>query len=98
MSDNKDRDDGVVYDNKVMIKNCPFGSFFDKELRGLVSFVYVLFRSADEKTFPTLWYLHKSFMYHIKAVRAVERFHIVTHSYPASLSIKTCLDKTNNIF
>ena len=32
MSYNKDRDDEVVYDNKVMIKNYSLRSFFDKEL------------------------------------------------------------------
>ena len=32
-------------------------------------------------------YLDKRFMYHIKAVIAPERFHRVTHSYPATLSI-----------
>ena len=37
-------------------------------------------------------------MYHIKPVIPLERFHIVTHSYTASFSINTCLDKTNNIF
>ena len=29
---NKDRDDEVVYDNKVIIKNNSLRSFFDKEL------------------------------------------------------------------
>ena len=44
---------------KVMIKNYSLGSFFDKELRELVSLVFVLFRLADEKSFfSTLWYLH----------------------------------------
>ena len=37
-------------------------------------------------------------MYHIKRVIALECFHIVTHSYAASLSIKTCLHKTNIVF
>ena len=37
-------------------------------------------------------------MYHIKLVIPLERFRIVTYSYAASVSIKTCLDKTNNIF
>ena len=38
-------------------------------------------------------------MYHIKPVIALERFHIVTHSYAAPFCLdKTCLDKTNNIF
>ena len=37
-------------------------------------------------------------MYHIKPVITLERFRIVTYSYAASFSIKTCLDKTNNIF
>ena len=32
MSYNKDKDDKVVYDNKVMIKNYPLGSSFAKEL------------------------------------------------------------------
>ena len=37
-------------------------------------------------------------MYHIKPVIQLERFCIVTQSYAASFSIKTCLHKTNNIF
>ena len=37
-------------------------------------------------------------MYHIKPVIALERFCIITHSYAAYFSIKTCLDKTNSIF
>ena len=37
-------------------------------------------------------------MYHIKLVIPLERFRIVTHSHAASFSIKTCLDKINNIF
>ena len=37
-------------------------------------------------------------MYLIKPVIALERFGIVTHSYADSLSIKTCLEKTNNFF
>ena len=37
-------------------------------------------------------------MYHIKPVITLERFRIVTYSYAASFSIKTCLDKINNIF
>ena len=32
-------------------------------------------------------------MYHIKPFIPLERFRIVTHSYVASFSIKTCLDK-----
>ena len=36
-------------------------------------------------------------MYHIKLVIPLETFRIVTHSYAASVSIKTYLDKTNNI-
>ena len=32
MSYNKDRDDEVVHDNKVMIKNYSLRSFFDREL------------------------------------------------------------------
>ena len=32
MNYNKERDDEVVYDNKVMIKNYSLRSFFDKEL------------------------------------------------------------------
>ena len=32
MSNNKDKDDNNVYDNKVMIKNYSLGSFFDKRL------------------------------------------------------------------
>ena len=37
-------------------------------------------------------------MCHNKPVVALERFRTVTHSYAASLSIKACFDKTNNIF
>ena len=37
-------------------------------------------------------------MYHIKLVIPLEHFRIVTHSYAASVSIKTCLDKIKNIF
>ena len=37
-------------------------------------------------------------MYHIKLVIPLERFRIVTHGHAASFSIKTCLDKTNNVF
>ena len=37
-------------------------------------------------------------MYHIKYAISLARFRIVTYSYAAILSIKTCLDKTNNIF
>ena len=37
-------------------------------------------------------------MYHIKPVITLECFRIVTYSYAASFSIKTCLNKTNNIF
>ena len=32
MSYNKDKDTKAVYDNKVMIRNYSFGSFFDKRL------------------------------------------------------------------
>ena len=32
MSYDKDRDDEIVYDNKVMIRNYSLRSFFDKEL------------------------------------------------------------------
>ena len=32
MSYNRDIDDRAVYDNKVMIKNYPLKSFFNKEL------------------------------------------------------------------
>ena len=37
-------------------------------------------------------------MHHIKAAIPLERFRIVTHSYVAPFSIKTCLDKTFNVF
>ena len=37
-------------------------------------------------------------MYHIKPVIPLECFRIVTHSNAASFPIKSCLDKTNNIF
>ena len=37
-------------------------------------------------------------MYQVKLVIPQERFRIVTHSYAASFSIKTCLDKAINIF
>ena len=37
-------------------------------------------------------------MYRVKLVTAVKRFLVVTHSHAASLSIKTCFDKTNKIF
>ena len=37
-------------------------------------------------------------MYNIKSVIALEGFHKVIHDYAASFSIKTCLDKINNIF
>ena len=37
-------------------------------------------------------------MYHIEPVIVPERFSIVRHSYIISLSIKTCLDKTNAFF
>ena len=37
-------------------------------------------------------------MYQIKPVIALEHFRIVTLIYAASFSIKTCLDKTNNVF
>ena len=40
----------------------------------------------------------RKFMYHIKPLIALERFSIVTHIYPASLSIKTCLDKKLTTF
>ena len=33
-------------------------------------------------------------MYQIKPIIPAERFRIATHSYAASFSIKTCLDKT----
>ena len=37
-------------------------------------------------------------MYHINFVIPPKRIRIVTHSSAAPFSIKTCLDKTNNIF
>ena len=36
-------------------------------------------------------------MYHIKLVIPLERFRIVTHSYAASFSIKTCLDSKTKV-
>ena len=37
-------------------------------------------------------------MCHMKLVIPLERFRIVAHSHKASFSIKTCLDKTTNLF
>ena len=37
-------------------------------------------------------------MYHIKSVIPLGRFRIVTYSYESFPLIKTCLDKTKNIF
>ena len=55
-------------------------------------------RGQRENLCFTLSYLYKSFVYHIKAVTVLERFRLATCSYAASFSIKTYLDKTNNLF
>ena len=60
--------------------------------------VISIYGRQHKNLFSTIWYLHMIFLYHIKLVKALDYFHIVTHSYPAPLSIKASFDKTSNIF
>ena len=57
----------------------------------------VLKKGLPKNFFSTLWYVTKNFVYYIMHATALERFHIVTHSYVASFSIKTRFYEMNNI-
>ena len=97
MSYNEGKDDKAVYDNKVMIKNYSLRSFFHKEFGGSLSLVFVLlvFRVANEKTY----FLHYNiYIKHLYITLNLSFYQNVSISYAASFSIKTCLDKTSNIF
>ena len=69
-----------------MVKNTFWYRFLIKNL-GLAKFLFrviSIWSGQHKNLFSTLWYLYKSFMYQLKPVIAVQRFHIVTHSDSAS--------------
>ena len=93
ISYNKDKNDKAVYYDKELLFGIILGSLWEAKPRA------ISIKSGQQKSlFSTLWYLYKSFMYHIKPIIALERFRIGTHSYAVSFSMKTCLDKANIIF
>ena len=72
-----------------MIKNYSLESELD---------VINIYKGQRKNLFSTLRHMYKSSMYHLKPIIALERFCIVTHSYAASVSIKTHFYEANIIF
>ena len=72
------------------MKPYSLGSFFDKELGGLLSVVFILFicKMTNTKThfLQAIIYV-KDCMYRVKPVIALGRFCIVTNNHAASFSI-----------